>query len=174
MQHGTAGGVPDYATGEAHTLLAPVLAARPPADAHHREVRVPHRSHRRRRVNDGALCEDAGRSRAQPHAGLRAPADRPTRAQFGRKRLDLVLLHNPERFQRGDRPGLHRAIRDACAVLEEETAAGHVAGYGIATWVGLEEEAFTGEEVLAWPVKPSADSRTTTWPPSGCPSTWSW
>ncbi|MFK0282762.1 hypothetical protein ACIQVL_20200 [Streptomyces sp. NPDC090499] len=28
MQHGTAGGVPDYATGEAHTL-APVLAARP-------------------------------------------------------------------------------------------------------------------------------------------------
>ncbi|MFK0282761.1 hypothetical protein ACIQVL_20195 [Streptomyces sp. NPDC090499] len=100
-------------------------------------------------MNDGALCEDAGRSRAQPHAGLRAPADRPTRAQFGRKRLDLVLLHNPERFQRGDRPGLHRAIRDACVVLEEETAAGHVAGYGIATWVGLEEAAFTVEEVLA-------------------------
>ncbi|MFE6522253.1 hypothetical protein [Streptomyces sp. NPDC057794] len=34
-------------------------------------------------------------------------------------------------------------------VLQEEAEAGHVAGYGIATWSGLEEEAFTVEELLA-------------------------
>ena len=61
----------------------------------------------------------------------------------------LVLLHNPERAHVGDQPGLHRAIRDAFAVLKEEAAAGHVAGYGVATWAGLEEEAFTVGELLA-------------------------
>ncbi|MFF2519901.1 hypothetical protein [Streptomyces sp. NPDC058086] len=56
---------------------------------------------------------------------------------------DLVLLHNPERAHPGDCPALHRAMRDASVVLEEAVAAGHVSGYGIATWTGLEEEAFT-------------------------------
>ncbi|MGY1503599.1 aldo/keto reductase [Streptomyces sp. QTS52] len=60
-----------------------------------------------------------------------------------------MLLHNPERAHPGDRPALHRAIRDAFAVLEEAVAAGNVAGYGIATWAGLEEEAFTVRELLA-------------------------
>ncbi|WP_175430321.1 hypothetical protein [Streptomyces hawaiiensis] len=56
------------------------------------------------------------------------------------------MLHNPERAH----PALHQAIRDAFAVLEEETAAGRVSGYGsIATWAGLEEEAFTVGELLA-------------------------
>jgi aryl-alcohol dehydrogenase-like predicted oxidoreductase len=71
------------------------------------------------------------------------------REQLRREQLDLVLLHNPERAHPGDRPALHHAIRDAFAVLEEETAAGRVAGYGIATWAGLEEEAFTVGELLA-------------------------
>ncbi|MGW2463731.1 aldo/keto reductase [Streptomyces sp. NPDC001761] len=66
----------------------------------------------------------------------------------GHDRLDLVLLHNPERAHLGDRPALHRAIRDAFAVLEEAVAAGHVTGCGIATWAGL-EEAFTVGELLA-------------------------
>ncbi|MDX5564253.1 aldo/keto reductase [Streptomyces sp. ID05-04B] len=52
------------------------------------------------------------------------------REQLGRDRLDLVLLHNPERAHPGDRPALCRAIRDAFAVLEEAVAAGHVTGYG--------------------------------------------
>ncbi|MEV7069167.1 hypothetical protein AB0N97_41430 [Streptomyces collinus] len=34
-------------------------------------------------------------------------------------------------------------------VLEEAAAAGRVAGYGVATWAGLEEEAFTVGELLA-------------------------
>ncbi|MFJ3804386.1 aldo/keto reductase [Streptomyces sp. NPDC090088] len=71
------------------------------------------------------------------------------REQLGRERLDLALLYNPEHAHPGDRPALHRAIRDAFAVLEEETAAGHIAGYGVATWTGLEDEAFTVAELLA-------------------------
>ncbi|MER5799903.1 hypothetical protein [Streptomyces mirabilis] len=43
---------------------------------------------------------------------------------------------------------MHSAIRDAFAILEEEVAAGRVAGYGVATWAGL-EEAFTVGELLA-------------------------
>ncbi|KAF5992746.1 aldo/keto reductase [Streptomyces sp. WAC00263] len=64
-------------------------------------------------------------------------------------RLDLVLLHNPERAHPGDRSARHSAIRDAFATLEEEVAAGRVAGYGVATWAGLEEEAFTLGVLLA-------------------------
>ncbi|MCC9711696.1 aldo/keto reductase [Streptomyces sp. MNU76] len=139
---------PNYATGRAQELLAPALAARPSlriatkagyftaatgADA----------------VNDGVLTEDqavAGHSLAPQYVRWQMGRNR---AQLGRERLDLVLLHNPERAHPGDRPALHRAIRDAFAVLEEAAAAGHVAGYGIATWAGLEEEAFTVEELLA-------------------------
>ncbi|MCX4429687.1 hypothetical protein [Streptomyces mirabilis] len=40
-------------------------------------------------------------------------------------------------------------MREAFAVLEEEAAAGRVAGYEVATWAGLEEEAFTVGELLA-------------------------
>ncbi|GHD07596.1 hypothetical protein GCM10010313_26930 [Streptomyces violarus] len=41
-------------------------------------------------------------------------------------------------------------------------AAVHVAGYGVATWAGLEEESFTVGELLApWPRKPREDSTTT-------------
>ncbi|MFJ9026744.1 hypothetical protein ACIRPU_43445 [Streptomyces sp. NPDC102259] len=49
----------------------------------------------------------------------------------------------------GDRLALHHAMREAFVVLEEAVAAGRVAGYGVATWAGLEEEAFTVEELLA-------------------------
>lgn len=49
---------------------------------------------------------------------------------------------HPERAHHGDRAGLYRAIREAFAVLEEEAAAGRLAGYGVATWDGF-DEAFT-------------------------------
>ncbi|MDX3528210.1 aldo/keto reductase [Streptomyces sp. ID05-39B] len=139
---------PNYATGRAQELLAPALADHPSlriatkagyftaatgADA----------------VNAGVLTEDqalTGHSLAPAYVRWQL---RRNREQLGRDRLDLVLLHNPERAHPGDRPALHRAIRDAFAVLEEEVAAGRVAGYGIATWAGLEEKAFTVGELLA-------------------------
>ncbi|MFB7852693.1 aldo/keto reductase [Streptomyces sp. NPDC056053] len=139
---------PNYATGRAQTLLAPALAAHP-------RMRIATKTGffttaaGADAVNDGALTKDqaaAGHSLAPDYVRWQI---RRNRAQLGRDRLDLVLLHNPERAHPGDRPALHRAIRDAFAALEEAATAGHVTGYGIATWAGLEEEAFTVEELLA-------------------------
>ncbi|MEU4655033.1 aldo/keto reductase [Streptomyces sp. NPDC023723] len=64
-------------------------------------------------------------------------------AELARDRLDLVLLHNPERTHHGDRAGLYRTVRRAFAVLEQEVAAGRVAGYGVATWDGFQQGAFS-------------------------------
>jgi len=139
---------PNYATGQAQTLLAPALAAHP-------VLRVSTKAGYFTAAT-GTDAVDAGvLNQGQAAAGHSLAPDYVrwqtgrNRAQLGRERLDLVLLHNPERAHPGDRASLHRAIRDAFAVLEEEAAAGHVAGYGIATWAGLEEEAFTVEELLA-------------------------
>ncbi|MFD3505742.1 aldo/keto reductase [Streptomyces sp. NPDC058678] len=139
---------PNYATGRAQDLLAPG-PGRPPGPTDRDEGRLLHRGHRCR-------C----RERRCPHRGpgmvghsltpdyVRWQTGR-NREQLGRERLDLVLLHNPERAHPGDRVALHRAMREAFVVLEEAVAAGHVAGYGIATWAGVEEEAFTVGELLA-------------------------
>ncbi|MGW1327966.1 aldo/keto reductase [Streptomyces antibioticus] len=139
---------PNYATGQAQTLLSPVLAAHP-------HVRISTKAGfftaatGTDAVNDGVLTEDqaaAGHSLAPDYVRWQTGRNR---AQLGRDRLDLVLLHNPERAHPGDRPALHRAMRDAFVVLEEAVAAGHVTGYGVATWAGLEKEAFTVAELLA-------------------------
>ncbi|MER8226095.1 aldo/keto reductase [Streptomyces sp. NPDC094143] len=99
-------------------------------------------------VNAGVLTEDqavVGHSLAPDYVRWQMGRNR---EQLGRERLDLVLLHNPERAHPGDRLALHRAMREAFVVLEKAVAAGHVAGYGTATWAGLEEEAFTVGELL--------------------------
>lgn len=100
-------------------------------------------------MSAGVLTEDqavVGHSLAPQYVRWQVGRNR---EQLGRERLDLVLLHNPERAHPGDRLALHRAVREAFVVLEEAVAAGRVAGYGIATWAGLEEEAFTVGELLA-------------------------
>lgn len=139
---------PNYATGQAQTLLAPVLSAHP-------TVRVSTKAGYftaatgADAVNAGVLTADqavVGHSLAPQYVRWQMGRNR---EQLERERLDLVLLHNPERAHPGDRLALHRAMREAFVVLEEAVAAGHVAGYGIATWAGLEEEAFTVGELLA-------------------------
>ncbi|MDX3698025.1 aldo/keto reductase [Streptomyces europaeiscabiei] len=139
---------PNYATGRAQILLAPALAAHPLLNVSTKTGYFTAATGTDA-VNDGVLNQDqaaAGHSLAPDYVRWQTGRNR---AQLGRDRLDLVLLHNPERAHPGDRPALHRAIRDAFAVLEEEVAAGHVTGYGVATWAGLEEEAFTVGELLA-------------------------
>ena len=139
---------PNYATGRAQDVLAPVLATHP-------SLRVSTKAGYftaatgTDAVNAGVLTADqavTGHSLAPDYVRWQI---RRNREQLGRERLDLVLLHNPERAHPGDRLALHRAMRDAFVVLQEEVAAGHVAGYGVATWAGLEEAAFTVEELLA-------------------------
>ncbi|MFE7838721.1 aldo/keto reductase [Streptomyces sp. NPDC057474] len=162
---------PNYATGRAHDLLAPALAAHPSlriatktgyftavtgADA----------------VNDGVLTEDqavAGHSLAPDYVRWQIHRNR---EQLGRERLDLVLLHNPERAHPGDRHALHRAIRDAFVVLEEAVAAGHVAGYGIARGRAWKRKRSRWRACSPWPVKSPGDSSTTTWSRSRCRSAW--
>ncbi|MGW3631868.1 aldo/keto reductase [Streptomyces sp. NPDC005122] len=141
---------PNYHAGRAQTLLAPALAAHP-------SLRIATKAGYftaatgAEAVHAGVLTEDqatAGHSLAADYVRWQI---RRNRTQLGRVRLDLVLLHNPERAHPGDRPALHAAMRDAFVVLEAEAeaAAGHVAGYGVATWAGLEEEAFTVGQLLA-------------------------
>ncbi|WP_244177244.1 aldo/keto reductase [Streptomyces albus] len=160
---------PNHATGRAQILLAPAPAAHPLLNVSTRTGYFTAATGTYT-VNDGVLNQDqaaAGHSLAPDY--VRRQTGR-NREQLGRDRLDLVLLHNPERAHPGDRPALHRAIRDAFTVLEQEVAAGHVAGYGVAAWAGLEEEAFTVGDCSSRPPKPPTGS--TTWPPSSCRSAW--
>ncbi|MEU8718372.1 aldo/keto reductase [Streptomyces sp. NPDC048663] len=139
---------PNYATGRAQDLLAPALAAYPSLQVSTKAGYFTAATGVDA-VNDGVLNQDqaaAGHSLAPQYVRWQLARNR---EQLGRVRLDLVLLHNPERAHSGDRAALHRAIQDAFSVMEEAVAAGHVAGYGIATWAGLEEEAFTVGELLA-------------------------
>ncbi|PAM98052.1 aldo/keto reductase [Streptomyces sp. Alain-F2R5] len=138
---------PNYAAGHAQNLLAPALAAHP-------DLRVATKSGYftaatgAEAVNAGVLTGDqarSGHSLAPDYVRWQIARNR---NQLGRDRLDLVLLHNPERAHPGDRPALHRAIRDAFAALEEAVAAGHATGYGIAAWSALEEEMITVGELL--------------------------
>nr|WP_231976517.1 hypothetical protein [Streptomyces sp. 3214.6] len=66
-----------------------------------------------------------------------------SRTELGRQRLDAVFLHNPERHRRGDRRHLAGALRAAFAVLEEAAHAKEIAAYGVATWNGFTQNAFT-------------------------------
>ncbi|MFC9131834.1 aldo/keto reductase [Streptomyces sp. NPDC057099] len=161
---------PNYAAGRAQTLLAPALAAHPSLrvstktgyftaatgtdavhagvlTAEHQAVRSLGRIRPKLRTSVGSspLLQLAGHSLAPEYVRWQTGRNR---AELGREKLDLVLLHNPESAHPGDRAALHRAIREAFVVLEEEVAAGHVAGYGIATWAGLEDDAFTVGELL--------------------------
>ncbi|MGW9346476.1 aldo/keto reductase [Nocardiopsis flavescens] len=66
-----------------------------------------------------------------------------SRAELQRPVLDLVYLHNPDHHHDGDRQGLHARIREAFTALEEARAEGMLLGYGVATWSGFRDGAFT-------------------------------
>ncbi|MFD4412452.1 aldo/keto reductase [Streptomyces sp. NPDC058475] len=152
--HAAASGVewldtaPNYAAGRAQTLLAGALTAHP-------DVRVSTKVGYftaltgRAAVTDGVLTPDQALGEHSLTPEYVRWQIRRNRLELRRERLDLVLLHNPERAHPGDRSGLHRAIRDAFTVLEEEVAAGRVGGYGVATWHGFENEEFSVPLLLA-------------------------
>jgi len=52
--------------------------------------------------------------------------------------IDLYYLHNPEeQLLAVDRPTFMQRLRAAFVLLEERAAAGEIAGYGCATWIGF-------------------------------------
>jgi aryl-alcohol dehydrogenase-like predicted oxidoreductase len=61
-----------------------------------------------------------------------------SRANLGLRTIDIYYLHNPEEQLLGvDRETFRERMRAAFALLEERAAAGEIAGYGCATWLGL-------------------------------------
>ncbi|MEW2485616.1 aldo/keto reductase [Streptomyces sp. NPDC048411] len=64
--------------------------------------------------------------------------------------VDLVFVHNPERAGRGvERAVMHWRLREAFTALEDQAQEGNILGYGVATWSGLREGAFSVPELLA-------------------------
>ncbi len=61
-----------------------------------------------------------------------------SRANLGLKTVDVYYLHNPEeQLLATDRDTFRERIRAAFELLEDRAAAGDIAGYGCATWLGL-------------------------------------
>ncbi|MEV6946772.1 aldo/keto reductase [Streptomyces sp. NPDC051172] len=130
---------PNYCQGRAHQLLAPALADHP-------QLHIATKA--------GFLTEAAAHAACTagviPTAEVRhsmAPGfvrwqTARSRTELGRDRLDAVFLHNPEHSQ-GDRHDLAGQLRAAFAVLEEAAYAQEVAAYGVATWNGFTQDAFT-------------------------------
>ncbi|MFF2747737.1 aldo/keto reductase [Kitasatospora sp. NPDC058048] len=116
---------PNYAHGQAHHDLASALADHPDARVTTKTGFHPDSRH-------SLAPEDV---RTQTEESL---------AVLGR--ADLVFVHNPERLSH-NRKQLHHTLRAAFAVLEEFAAAGRIGGYGVATWSGFTEQAFTVAEL---------------------------
>jgi aryl-alcohol dehydrogenase-like predicted oxidoreductase len=61
-----------------------------------------------------------------------------SRANLGVHTIDLYYVHNPEeQLLAVDRPTFQRRMHAAFELLEERAAAGEIAGYGCATWLGF-------------------------------------
>ncbi|MEC3995037.1 aldo/keto reductase [Actinacidiphila sp. DG2A-62] len=131
---------PNYCYGRAHRLLAPALAEYPALRV---ATKVGYMDSARARVAEAAGVIDSRDAIARHSIGaayVRWQTE-DNRAALGRDCLDMLFLHNPERTAR---PGeLWAELRDAFTVLEEEADAGHIAAYGIATWTGFSEGAFS-------------------------------
>ena len=126
---------PNYRAGQAQQLLAPVLAANPDVQVS-TKVGFFHRP-----VAETAVAEKVMPAKYL-QAGhcilpryLRWQIER-SRAELGRDQIDTLFLHNPERATAS-------AVFAAFVELEELAAAGHIAGYGIATWDGFSSGMFT-------------------------------
>lgn len=133
---------PNYGAGRAQSLLSGVLTAHP-------QVRVSTKVGYFTAATGGAATVEGvltadeavtGHSLAPDYVRWQVARNR---LELRRSRLDLVLLHNPERAYRGDRAALYRTLREAFTVLEEEAVAGRIGGYGVATWRGFADGAFS-------------------------------
>jgi len=136
---------PNY--GTSHHDLAPVLA-RHPEVAVNTKVGFPDRAGPDA-IRAGVLTRDdaAIRHSIAPDY-IRWQAAR-NRAELGRDRLDTLFLHNPEHACTGNRTDLFHALFAAFEALEEEAAAKRIGGYGIATWHGFRDGAFTVVDLLS-------------------------
>ncbi|MFD6548533.1 aldo/keto reductase [Streptomyces sp. NPDC058398] len=130
---------PHYCHGRAHQLLAPVLADHPQLQVATKAGFLTAAS-ARAACTAGVLPTPAIQHSIAPKF-VRWQTAR-SRTDLGRNRLDAVFLHNPEHRQ-NDRQDLDRELRAAFAVLEEAAHTAQTTAYGVATWNGFTQNAFT-------------------------------
>ncbi|MFK0290027.1 aldo/keto reductase [Streptomyces sp. NPDC090442] len=137
---------PNYAHGQAHEELHPVLREHP-------TVRVATKTGFFT-GDQGCAALDAGvlpRKEAFARHSLQSGFVRwqTERSLAALGRVDLVFVHNPEHHGHGlDHAALLWRVREAFAVLEGFAHAGRIGGYGVATWSGLTSGAFSVPELL--------------------------
>ncbi|WP_106402582.1 aldo/keto reductase [Actinocorallia populi] len=139
---------PVYAHGTAHEQLARILP-------HHPEVRVftkvghMTRTQAQTARRMGTITDQEA---ARCHSISPAYIDHRIAANIAelrRKRLDLLYLHNPEHDAHHDRARLLTQMARAFEVCEQSVHAGQITGYGIATWSGFTDGAFTVRELIS-------------------------
>lgn len=149
---------PVYGGGTHQAAIAPVLAAHPQVRI---ATKVGHMtpSQAQAALSNGVISEADALRRHSIAPEYVTHQVAMTRAESRRGGLDLVYLHNPE-HRTGDREALHAGIRRAFVALEEGRDAGALLGYGIATWNGFREGAFTVSELLRLAREAAGESQT--------------
>lgn len=130
---------PNYAAGTAEEALRPVLEACPQVRVSTKAGFLP-AADRQAARDAGVLPHDrhVDHCIAGPFVAWQLAR---SRSRLGRM-PELVFVHNPER-RMAERAGLSRALTGAFQALEAAADAGHIGGYGVATWSGLASGMFT-------------------------------
>ncbi|WRZ05593.1 aldo/keto reductase [Streptomyces sp. NBC_00209] len=138
---------PNYADGMAQQRLGPVLREHPGSTQTATKTGFFTRSQAQTAMALGVLTdEDAAVGHSLDPRFVCQQVEE-AREQLGR--VDLVFVHNPERAARnGHRAALHGRLREAFAVLEGLVQLRRIGGYGVATWSGLREGAFSVPELV--------------------------
>ncbi len=132
---------PNYAHGAAHTELAPILTAHPEIAISTKVGCLP-RALAADALAAGVIDSEAAASGHSIKADyVRWQTDR-SRRDLGRTYLDVMFLHNPDQCHT-DRSDLRAALITAFAALEAAACDRIIGGYGVATWTGFAEGAFT-------------------------------
>ncbi|MDT0326974.1 aldo/keto reductase [Nocardiopsis lambiniae] len=136
---------PAYGKGTHQAALAPVLKEHPRVRI---ATKIGHMTtgQARAALTGGVLTEAEAATRHSIAPAYVRHQVGMSRAELRRPVLDLVYLHNPDHHN-GDRQGLHARIREAFTPLEEARAEGMLLGYGVATWSGFRDGAFTVPEL---------------------------
>ncbi len=139
---------PNYANGLAHSALASTLAAHSSISISTKVGLLP------RALMADVL--DAGIIGAESEATGRCIEPGYVRWQtrrschdLGRSRVDVMFLHNPDECY-VDKNELASAIIAAFTALEAEACDQTIDGYGVATWSGLTDGAFTVPDLVSY------------------------
>lgn len=136
---------PNYACGRAQKALAPVLAEWPQVKV---STKVGYLTPEIRAAAQeaGVLPAEAAHAHHCLHPDyVRWQVDR-NLTELGRRRIDVVFVHNPEHAGIGSAELADRLLQ-VFGVLEEFGHDGRIGGYGVATWHGF-RDGFTASALV--------------------------